>query len=88
MSVEQMNREKQRLERKLEAFSYGKMLRCRVRYFTDGAVIGSKAFVDKMFLDSRQRFSSKRKDGARKLRGSASAANGILWSARDLSVRI
>jgi REP element-mobilizing transposase RayT len=88
MSVEQMNREKKRLERKLEAFSYGNMLRCRVRYFTDGAVIGSKAFVDKMFLDSRQRFSSKRKDGARKLRGSASAANGILWSARDLSVRI
>jgi hypothetical protein len=88
MSIEQMNREKQRLERKLEAFSYGKMLRCRVRYFTDGAVIGSKAFVDKMFLDSRQRFSSKRKDGARKLRGGASAANGILWSARDLSVRI
>jgi hypothetical protein len=27
----------------------GKMLRCRVRYFTDGAVIGSKAFVDEAF---------------------------------------
>jgi hypothetical protein len=59
------------------------MLRCRVRYFTDGAVIGSKGFVNEIFLSSRQRFSSIRKDGARKLRGSASAANGILWSARD-----
>ncbi len=46
-----------------------KVVRCRVRYFTDGAVIGSKAFVDGVFRVSRERFGPKRKDGARKLRG-------------------
>ena len=61
----------------------GKMLRCRVRYFTDGAVIGSRAFVDGVFRACRERFGEKRKSGARRLRGSAAAA-GVLWSVRDL----
>jgi hypothetical protein len=60
------------------------MLRCRLRYFTDGAIIGSRAFVDQVFKASRERFGSKRKTGARKLRGAASAAAGLIWSARDL----
>ena len=64
------------------------MLRCRVRYFTDGAVIGSKAFVNEAFAGARERFTAKRKDGARKMRGNAVAAAGVLWSARDLRVRI
>jgi putative transposase len=62
-----------------------KMLRCRIRYFTDGAVIGSKEFVNEAFASARERFGSKRKDGARKLRGGdATAAAGTLWSLRDL----
>ena len=65
-----------------------KMLRCRVRYFTDGAVIGSRAFVDEVFTRCRDRFGRKRKDGARKLRGSGAAAAGCLWSARDLRKQI
>jgi len=64
------------------------MLRARVRYFTDGAVIGSKGFVNETFLAARDRFSQKRKDGARRMRGSAAAAAGKLWCARDLRVRI
>ncbi len=64
------------------------MLRCRVRYFTDGAVIGSKAFVNEAFVGARERFSAKRKDGARKLRGHARPAANILWSARDLRLRV
>jgi putative transposase len=64
------------------------MLRCRVRYFTDGAVIGSKAFVNEAFAAARERFSEKRKDGARRLRGNGKAAAGELWSMRDLRVRI
>ena len=64
------------------------MLRCRVRYFTDGAVIGSKAFVNEAFAGARERFSPRRKDGARKLRGHASPASGVLWSARDLRLRV
>ena len=64
------------------------MLRHRVRYFTDGAVIGSKAFVNEAFAGARERFTEKRKDGARKLRGSGAAAAGVLWSVRDLRLRI
>ena len=46
-------------------------LRCKVRYFSDGAVIGGKAFVEEMFAAFRDRFGPKRKDGARPLRGLA-----------------
>ena len=65
-----------------------KMLRCRVRYFTDGAVIGSKEFVNEAFAGARERFTEKRKDGARRLRGSGAEAKGILWSVRDLRVGV
>ena len=64
------------------------MLRHRVRYFTDGAVIGSKAFVNEAFLSARGRFTAKRKDGARRMKGSGAAAAGTLWSMRDLRVRV
>ena len=64
------------------------MLRQRVRYFTDGAVIGSKAFVNEVFTASRDRFTAKRKDGARRMRGSGKPAAGVLWSMRDLRIRI
>ena len=64
------------------------MLRCRVRYFTDGAVIGSKAFVNEAFAGARERFTAKRKDGARRMRGAGAPAAGTLWSMRDLRVRI
>jgi putative transposase len=62
----------------------GKMLRCRVRYFTDGAVIGSREFVDEVFNRARERFGPKRKNGARRLR--CAGASSLLWSARDLRV--
>jgi hypothetical protein len=65
-----------------------KMLRFRVRYFTDGAVIGSWAFVDEVFREARERFRPKRKTGARKLRGAGGAAAGLIWSARDLRKEI
>jgi len=65
-----------------------KMLRCRIRYFTDGAVIGSKEFVNEAFASARDRFGPKRKDGARTMKGSGSGAKGVLWSVRDLRVGI
>ncbi len=64
------------------------MLRHRVRYFTDGAVIGSREFVNAAFAGARERFGPKRKDGARALRGGASAAKGVLWSARNLRLEV
>ena len=45
------------------------ILRKRVRYFTDGAVIGSKAFVNEAFAASRERFTEKRRDGSAKNAG-------------------
>ncbi len=63
---------------------FGKLLRCRVRYFTDGAVIGSRNFVDEAFAKSRERFGIKRKTGARRLKGNAATAGRVLWSLRDL----
>jgi putative transposase len=60
------------------------MLRYRIRYFTDGAVIGSRAFVNEAFAGARTRFGPKRKDGARKMHGNASLAANVLWSLRDL----
>jgi hypothetical protein len=80
MSPADVEREKQREGE----MSRGRMLRCRVRYFSDGAVIGSRGFVNDAFLHARERFGTKRKDGARKMRGEASAAAGMLWSLRDL----
>lgn len=63
---------------------FAKMLRCRIRYFTDGAVIGSRMFVDEAFAKSRERFGPKRKSGARKMKGEAAAAGASLWSLRAL----
>jgi hypothetical protein len=60
------------------------MLRWKVRYFSDGAVIGSRAFVDGLFEQCRERFGPRRKSGARKMRGRAAGAADVLWSARDL----
>jgi putative transposase len=68
----------------LEDLGMARMLRCRIRYFTEGAVIGGKEFVNSAFSSARHRFGPKRSDGARKLKGAASAASGALWSLRDL----
>ena len=75
-------------ETALKDLGIAKMLRCRVRYFTDGAVIGSKAFVNEAFASARERFTARRKDGARRMRGSGAPAAGVLWSVRDLRVKI
>ena len=80
-----VSKEEAELESKRDGeIPFGKMLRCRVRYFTDGAVIGSREFVNEAFASARVRFGVKRKDGARKMRGEASVAAGMLWSFRDL----
>ncbi len=57
------------------------VLRCRVRYFSDGVAIGSKTFVNDIFRLHRDNFGPKRKDGARPMHF---AAWGGLCAARDL----
>jgi putative transposase len=46
----------------LPELSMAAMLRCKVRCFTDGAVIGSKAFVNEAFSASRERFGARREE--------------------------
>ncbi len=53
----------------------------RVRYFTDGAILGSSDFVDQVFESERERFPKKRVTGARPMRG---AHWGGLSTLRDL----
>jgi len=47
----------------------GELVRCRVRYFTDGLAIGSERFVEEVFESNREKFGAKRRNGARKLIG-------------------
>jgi len=63
--------------------SLAAVLRCRVRYFTDGVVLGSAAFVDEFFDGRRSEFGEARQGGARRMKG---AAWGALRVLRDLRV--
>ena len=49
--------------------SFGEILRCKVRYFSDGMVVGSRGFLDSVFREARGLFHEKRKSGARPMRG-------------------
>ena len=60
--------------------SPGELVRLRVRYFSDGAVLGSKAFVEGIFEAQREQFSPKRKRGARRIQEMATP----MYSLRQL----
>ncbi|MEM7600468.1 MAG: transposase [Verrucomicrobiota bacterium] len=65
-----------------------RILRHRVRYFCDGAVLGTAGFVNKVFSreqDRRSRFGETRTTGARKMRG---ADWGDLTVLRDLQKEV
>lgn len=64
--------------------SAGQVLRLRVRHLTDGLVLGSKEFVNEVFVRHREKFGAKRKDGARRIRGVPLPGLTVL---RDLQVR-
>ena len=53
----------------------------RVRYFTDGVVLGSQRFVDGFFERQREAFGERRKSGGRRMKG---AQWGDLRVLRDL----
>jgi hypothetical protein len=67
-----------------KSLSKAALLRCRVRYFTDGLVLGSREFVEKAFEEKRSWFGQKRKTGARSLPVEGEA----LFSLRDLKVQV
>lgn len=57
------------------------VLRYRIRYFTDGAALGSAAFIEKVFKTNRANFGPGRQKGSRQMRG---AEWGELRVIRDL----
>ena len=61
--------------------SLAQALRCKVRYFCDGAVLGTADFVDRVFEEKLKHLSPQRKTGARSMQG---AAWGELRVLRDL----
>ncbi|MGB0582399.1 MAG: transposase [Limisphaerales bacterium] len=65
----------------------GQLLRLRVRYFNDGLVLGSREFVEGVFEQFRDRFGSRRNQGARPMRAMGMLA-GSLVTARDLRVKV
>lgn len=64
--------------------SAAEVFRLRVRCLTDGVALGTKSFVNEVFTQYRERFSQRRKDGARPLRFLATEGLSVL---RDLKVR-
>jgi REP element-mobilizing transposase RayT len=62
---------KERVEAVLKAggkLSRAELLRCQVRWFSDGVAIGSKGFVEGIFSRCREHFGPQRKTGARAVR--------------------
>jgi REP element-mobilizing transposase RayT len=77
---------KERVEAVLKSggkLSRGDLLRCQVRWFSDGVAIGSKGFVEGIFNRCREHFGPKRRNGARCLREDA----GGLHALRELRQR-
>ena len=77
---------KERVEAVLKSggkLSRADLLRCRVRWFSDGVAIGGKGFVEGVFSRCREHFGAKRKNGARRLREDAAAS---LHALRELRV--
>jgi REP element-mobilizing transposase RayT len=63
----------------------GDYVKCRVRYFCDGAVLGSRGFVEEIFSRNRGWFGEKRKAGARRMRG----LEGLeLFTVRDFKLNV
>ena len=63
--------------------SRSQALHCRVRYFSDGLILGSRTYVDDAFRRYRDRFGPKRTSGARRIAG---ADLGDLCTARRLQL--
>lgn len=59
------------------------LLRLRVRYFSDGLVLGSELFVEKLFHQYRSHFGEKRKSGARPLKGLSGSGLHVIRDLRN-----
>jgi hypothetical protein len=60
-------------------------MQCRVRYLSDGAVLGTRSFVEEIFEKHREQFGLKRKSGARPMKF---GDWGGLCTMRDLKLQV
>jgi putative transposase len=60
-------------------------LRCRIRYFTDGVILGSQAFVESHFFNLRAKFGYRRRRSATRL--TTLDSSGSLWVFREPRVQ-
>jgi putative transposase len=67
------------------ALAVAELLRMRVRYFTDGVVIGTKKYVEEFFARYYKEYVPKRKSGARRMKG---GDWGGLMTMRDLQKNV
>ncbi len=61
--------DRKKIQKVLDAggtLSKAELLHCKIRYFSDGVVLGGKVFVEDVFQKHRSEFGMKRKTGARK----------------------
>jgi len=58
-------------------------LMLRIRHITDGVALGSREFVEEVFVRYRNKFGLKRKNGARRIPG---MLLGEVYALRDLKV--
>jgi hypothetical protein len=61
------------------------LLQCRVRYLSDGVVLGTRSFVEEVFAKHRDQFGIKRKSGARAMKY---GDWGGLCTMRDLRLQV
>lgn len=69
---------REKLGKRIELTDYERLL-CKCRYFSDGWVIGGKAFVEAYFQENRDFFGPKRISGSRKVKGGWSG----IYAARE-----
>ena len=60
-------------------------LRCRIRYFTDGVILGSQSFVESHFYNLKEKLGYRRRRTGRRL--TALGCSETLWVFRDLRAR-
>ncbi len=51
------------VEQEKGELSFGERLRCKIRYFNDGVILGSHSFVETHFQRLKEKFGYKRKRG-------------------------
>lgn len=66
-----------------EELSVRELLRLRARYWTDGVILGTREFVNRVFKAQPASVKGKRKTGARRMRG-GNWGEGGLFTLRDL----